>query len=181
VDAALITGATAVASGLLGYLGSLLQHRAEGDRIGIERDRLRLEQTRLERETAQVNDQRLAQQREDRRALYLAFLEVGERAWSLCTGYDEVPKSELDGWWRTYQTVRRQLLIGGASEVVAVAYEMNASLVAVFNSMAIALAKDDAEARFGARGSVWDEHGTAIDDQIQKMQRTMRADLDIAG
>lgn len=172
MSAAFITGATAIATGLLGYLGALLQHRAERDRIGVER-------ARLESEGAARRSQRVEEQRERRRAIYLAFLEVAEHAWTLANGPAELAEPDLDEWWRRFQGVRRALVIGAASDVVDAAQEMNAVLLDVFYGLREAVREGAPEARRDGRNRLWNERGQAFDGALGTLQGNMRADLEV--
>jgi hypothetical protein len=172
VDPALITGGTAIATGLLGYLGARLQHRGEADRIELDR-------TRLETETASVKAQRLGEQLERRRTLYLNYLDAAETAWTLCVRDERVSESEIDAWWRTYQGYRRELAIGGAAEVVTAAGEMNATLSGMFAPLIEAARNTGDDDAHNARISVWREHGPTFDQRLGEIQAAMRADLEI--
>ena len=173
VDPALVTGATAVATGALGYLAAVLQHRSERDRLGLERKR-------LEGETARLHAERLDEQRARRQALYLEFLGSAEEAWTLSSRSDPVGESDLDAWWRTYQSVRRVLQIGAASDVVAQAMELNGLLVDIFNELVSAVGEEDPEAARLARHAVWAGRGQSFDDELQHLQHLMRTDLEVA-
>jgi hypothetical protein len=172
VDPALITGGTAIATGMLGYLGARLQHRAESDRLQLDR-------TRLEGETAALHAQRLDQQLDRRRTLYLGYLDAAETAWTLCVRDQRVTESEIDAWWRTYQGARRELAIGGATAVVAAAGEMNATLSVLFPPLVDAAREADDRESHTARLAVWAEHGTTFDQRLGDLQAAMRSDLEI--
>ena len=173
VDPVLVTGATAVATGALGYLGALLQHGSERDRLGLERKR-------LEGETARLHADRLEEQRARRQALYLKFLGSAEEAWTLSSRRDPVHESDLDAWWRAYQGVRRTLQIGAASPVVAQAMELNTLLVNIFSELVSAVDHEDPEAARLARQAVWADHGQSFDGELQQLQQLMRTDLEVA-
>jgi hypothetical protein len=179
MDAALVTGATAIFTGLLGYLGARLQYRGEESRIQVERDRLRLDQTRAQADQTAVAAQHLEQQLERRQRLYYDFLDSAEKAWSLSVRTDPLTGADLDKWWVGYQRARRQLLIGSAKAVVTASYQVNDALVEVYKGLASAVPETDAEQQENARLEVWRNHGTEVDSKIQDLQQAMRTDLDV--
>jgi len=180
MDPALVTGATAVATGLLGYLGARLQHRAERDRIEIEHDRLRLDRARLDAEAAALKVQRLEQQLDRRRLLYLSYLTAAEDAWTLCDRHEPVHETDVDVWWRRYQEVRREVEVGAATQVVDAFREVDAALIELFPALVRASRIEDAKASYDARLRVWLDHGGTLDERLAALQSAMRADLDVA-
>jgi hypothetical protein len=180
MDAAVVTGATAVATGILGYLGARLQHGGEEARLDIERDRLRLDQTRAESERAVLAAQRLDEQLERRRLLYYDVLDTAENAWSLCVRHEPVHESDLDLWWVAYQRVRRQVRIGSASDVVEAFLDVNDALVHLFDHLLGVIRVTGAEDASKARISVWNEEKAALEPAMRELESAMRADLDVA-
>ena len=180
MDPAVVTGTTAVATGVLGYLGALLQHRGEEARVQVEHERLRLDQRRAESETAHIAAQRLDQQMERRRLLYSEFLAVTDKAWTLSTRHEPVQGEDLDAWWIAYQGVRRQLKIGAASAVVTAHQAVTEALVALFGDLVKAVAEEDPEAAWHARGAAWVTHHEAVEGAQLALEAEMRSDLDVA-
>jgi hypothetical protein len=181
MDPALITGATAVATGVLGYAGARLQHRAERDRLTIESDRVSLERTRLEKELEEIKAARLEKVRDGKCSLYQRYLEKAEIPWSLCQRREAVKEQHLDEWWLDYQAVRRELKIGGSDEVVEGMLTFNGHIVALFVDLVEAVREDqdDEGQAMNARIAVWGVHRENFDSSLRALEALMRSDVAI--
>jgi hypothetical protein len=179
MDPALITGATAVATGLLGYSGARLQHRAERDRLAIDRDRVALERTRLEKELEQNKDARFEKVRESKCFLYQSYLEKAEIPWFFCQRREAVVEQHLDEWWLEYQAVRRELKISGSDEVVDGMLTFNEHTAALFVDLvgAVRQGEGDEDKAMNARLAVWSVHKVKFETSLRSLEALMRSDV----
>jgi hypothetical protein len=178
MDAALITGATAIATGLLGYSGARLQHRAEQGRVSIEKDRVALERTRLEAEKEDVRADRLEQFMQEKRALYCEYLHNAELPWSLCSRHEPVSTHEVDEWWVGYQGVRRRLMMVACDAVCESSRSLDAEIADIFLDLIVAIREgDDEEDSHIRRAAVWSDHYDTVEGLRRDLETAMRADV----
>lgn len=167
---AAITGGSAVASGLIGYLGARLQHTAETERISVERERHQAERQ-------SDDEERRHQAAEARRELYLAFLGSVDATWWLCQREELLEPPEIDAWWVQYQGVRRRFRIGATESVIECFQSVNTALVHLSVDLWEAARETEAEANLTKRLDVWKQHKDTFDPARQTLERAMRDDL----
>ncbi len=132
IVASLVTGATAVLSGFLGYSTARGQQLIERSRLNAELDRVRTERMHAELDRAtSVRAERDAR----REALYLEYLRVLDEYIAMVLATDDFVSERYVSWWQGFQALDNQMDLFATAGVVAANNDVYATLDAITQSV----------------------------------------------